>query len=71
MVSYTAELSFDSHDLMHDISSPGRHLADAALWLLNSRISTVFSIEKARVETGAEITPSSEFSTGFVRSVLY
>ena len=50
---------------------PGRHLADAALWLLNSRISTVFSIEKARDETGAEITPSSEFSTGFVRSVLY
>ncbi|KAI5822527.1 cytochrome P450 [Schizophyllum commune Tattone D] len=46
---------------------PGRHLADAALWLLNSRISTVFSIEKARDETGAEITPSSEFSTGFVR----
>ena len=71
MVSYTSTRSPELHSLNHNIFSPGRHLADAALWLLNSRISTVFSIEKARDETGAEITPSSEFSTGFVRSVLY
>ncbi|TRM63183.1 cytochrome P450 [Schizophyllum amplum] len=48
--------------------SPGRHLASAAMWLLTSRIAAVFHIEKARdPDSGEEITPPVEFSTGFVR----
>ncbi|KAL1741146.1 cytochrome P450 [Schizophyllum fasciatum] len=47
---------------------PGRHLADAALWLLCSRITAVLRIEKTRdPKTGVEITPPGEFSAGFVR----
>ncbi|PCH45080.1 cytochrome P450 [Wolfiporia cocos MD-104 SS10] len=45
---------------------PGRHFADASIWLAIACTAALFDIRKARSADGQEITPAPDFNTGFV-----
>ncbi|PCH39553.1 cytochrome P450 [Wolfiporia cocos MD-104 SS10] len=44
---------------------PGRHIADANIWLAMANMIATLSISRARDRTGVEITPPSSFTSGF------
>ncbi|KAK7046397.1 cytochrome P450 [Favolaschia claudopus] len=48
---------------------PGRHMADAGLWVAIASILASFDITKAMDEHGREIEPSYEFDAGFIKYV--
>ncbi|KAG6852362.1 hypothetical protein C0991_000374, partial [Blastosporella zonata] len=43
---------------------PGRHLADASLWIVIASTLATLDISKAAGVDGKEITPEVEFSSG-------
>ncbi|KAI0093002.1 cytochrome P450 [Irpex rosettiformis] len=46
---------------------PGRHLAEANIWLAIARILSVFTVTKAKDENGKPIEPVIKWGTGLVR----
>lgn len=46
---------------------PGRHVADAELWLLVATVLTCFDIRPAKDEHGVDILPPRTMSSGIVR----
>lgn len=49
---------------------PGRHFSAESLWLISAHMTATMDIGKAIDENGSVITPSLEFTTGFVRFVF-
>jgi len=45
---------------------PGRHLADASVWLTMANMLATLDIRQSHDETGEEITPSVRFTSGAV-----
>ncbi|KAH9856147.1 cytochrome P450 [Lenzites betulinus] len=50
---------------------PGRDFADAGVWLAMACVIALFDVGKAVDAYGHEITPPPEFTSGFVRRVLF
>ncbi|EPQ56877.1 cytochrome P450 [Gloeophyllum trabeum ATCC 11539] len=48
---------------------PGRHFADAAIWIVVASVLACFDISKATDENGQEIVPSVKYTDGLVRRV--
>lgn len=46
---------------------PGREFADMNVFLVASSIISTMNVAKALDETGQEITPLEDFTSGFVR----
>ena len=46
---------------------PGREFAEASIWLAAACMLALFDISKATDRWGKEITPSGEYTSGFVR----
>jgi hypothetical protein len=46
---------------------PGRHLAEASLWLVVSSLLTVFDIEAAKDEKGQDIIPDEVYTNANTR----
>ncbi|KAJ7889513.1 cytochrome P450 [Mycena olivaceomarginata] len=49
---------------------PGRHMANASLWITVASVLATFDIAKALDENGREIEPSYEFDSGFINAPL-
>ena len=52
-----------------DRACPGRQLAEASLFISIASLAAVFDISLAKDADGQEVPVSSEFTSGFVRSV--
>lgn len=50
---------------------PGNELADRSIFILVTSIAATMNITKVKDTSGAEITPSLDFTSGFVRQVNF
>nr|GAT50887.1 cytochrome P450 [Mycena chlorophos] len=49
---------------------PGRHMAQASVWIIVASVLATFNITKARDESEKEIEPTYEFDLGFINSPI-
>ena len=49
---------------------PGKHFAEADIWLAMATVVATLQIEKAKDDTGSCITPDAAFTSGFVRCAI-
>jgi hypothetical protein len=50
---------------------PGKHFAEADIWLATATVVATLQIEKAKDGAGNFIAPVAAFTTGFVRYAIF
>lgn len=55
---------------LHSRICPGRHLADASLWIAMASVLATLNISKSLDNNGKEITPEVAFTSGITRCLV-